>query len=529
MINVIIADNEVWVCKLIADLVDWKSLGFEIIGTAYDGARLIQMIDTFRPDLIITDIQMPGATGIEVINYIKKQKLNTQVIIISGYSDFEYTSAAINAGVTDYLLKPVESEALTNTLIKYREEKISRDQMKQNFTLLTNQLSQSRKQHFNLYLQTFLNSKKTDISSLESINARFGTSFSPGMFRILLVCLDPHLTRNEKEYSEISETISDFCAKTFLTACYETIRANMSIYLLCLLNYNKENENLIVSLCRDFFNNCSMSVPYISKYDLTLAIGIATDNFSNIPLSYCSALDAAHSRVTLGPNQLIWGENYSDTNYLLSPKTRDSINAFVNCYSEIGLTELLENIFRQSADSDKAPFLPYNLAGAAVSTALNSVSDEVKAAYYTKHPELSLLTILEHCRNIDELKEFVFETVSGLREQQASFGGANRDVITSIKTYVNDHFSENIKLSDIAAYVNFNASYLSELFKNETGENFSKYLMSIRIDRAKNYLRNGKYNYKDVPSMVGYNDNRHFNRIFKDIVGITPKQYQKLF
>lgn len=106
--KVLIADDEVKVCKLLVNLVDWASLGLEIVGIANDGHTACSMIETLKPDIVITDIRMPGFNGIELIDYIKKRFSQIHFIIISGYRQFEYASQAIKYGVEDYLLKPLK-------------------------------------------------------------------------------------------------------------------------------------------------------------------------------------------------------------------------------------------------------------------------------------------------------------------------------------------------------------------------------------------------------------------------------------
>lgn len=112
MLKVIIADDEKMICLLISQLLDWKELDFEIAGMAYTGIDAYQMIVEHRPDLVITDIRMPGYDGIELIKKVKEAGIQTEFIMISGFKQFEYAQNAMKYGVKYYLLKPIEEDKL---------------------------------------------------------------------------------------------------------------------------------------------------------------------------------------------------------------------------------------------------------------------------------------------------------------------------------------------------------------------------------------------------------------------------------
>lgn len=122
MLKVIIADDEPKVNLLLQKIVDWEKLGYQIAGTANDGERALQLIEEEKPDVLMTDIRMPGVDGMELIRRAKELRPDLVFIVVSGYRQFEYAQTALKYGVTDYLLKPVNAEELTQLLIRIREE-----------------------------------------------------------------------------------------------------------------------------------------------------------------------------------------------------------------------------------------------------------------------------------------------------------------------------------------------------------------------------------------------------------------------
>ena len=104
MIKVVIADDEVRICQLILALVDWEALGLKVVGTAHNGLEAIAMVRTLQPNILITDIRMPGCSGLELIDQVKRDDQSLEIVIISGYA-FEYARQTIKYGVGDYLAK----------------------------------------------------------------------------------------------------------------------------------------------------------------------------------------------------------------------------------------------------------------------------------------------------------------------------------------------------------------------------------------------------------------------------------------
>lgn len=105
MISVYIADDEVWITIGLKKLIQKSGLPFEVIGEAHNGVTTLEDIKTLKPDVLFTDIRMPGLSGLEVMSYISEHQFATKVVLISGYAEFEYARQAMLCGAFDYLLK----------------------------------------------------------------------------------------------------------------------------------------------------------------------------------------------------------------------------------------------------------------------------------------------------------------------------------------------------------------------------------------------------------------------------------------
>ncbi len=132
MIRIVVVEDEILVKKGLILTTDWQKYGCEVVGEASNGFEGVQLIDRVKPDIVITDIRMPGLDGIKMIESLKENGVSPEFIIITGYGEFEYARKALKLGVRDFLVKPIDDDdldnALTNTcqavLDKQRIEKI---------------------------------------------------------------------------------------------------------------------------------------------------------------------------------------------------------------------------------------------------------------------------------------------------------------------------------------------------------------------------------------------------------------------
>ena len=116
MYKIFLADDEIWVIMGLKKLIEKIGAPFQVVGEASNGVMALEEIEKKKPDVLITDIRMPGMDGLELMKEIRKKKLDTKVVLVSGYAEFDYAQKAIRMGAVDYLLKPVEAETFAKVL-----------------------------------------------------------------------------------------------------------------------------------------------------------------------------------------------------------------------------------------------------------------------------------------------------------------------------------------------------------------------------------------------------------------------------
>lgn len=197
MIRVLVADDEEKVCQLICKLIHWEELEMKLVGTASNGIGSLQMIEAEHPDLVLTDIRMPGYDGMELLKRARIQNPDMEFIIISGYSHFEYAQTAIRYGVSDYILKPVNEEALNATLQKVRQRYMEHQ-------VLTEKNLEQKKQRVldqaRVRETLWMDLEYARIPrNMEALNEKYWYHFQEGKFRTFLIQAD---VKNNENLSE---------------------------------------------------------------------------------------------------------------------------------------------------------------------------------------------------------------------------------------------------------------------------------------------------------------------------------------
>jgi len=118
MYTMLVADDERWIRERIISSIDWSRIGVSVAGEAADGEEALALCIKLKPDIILTDIRMPGISGLDFIRSLNDERINARIIIISGFNDFDYAQKAIKLGVVDYILKPVENTELVDIVKK---------------------------------------------------------------------------------------------------------------------------------------------------------------------------------------------------------------------------------------------------------------------------------------------------------------------------------------------------------------------------------------------------------------------------
>lgn len=536
MLRIVIAEDEIGIFNLIKALIDFNRLDLQLVGSAYNGQQALDLITQLQPDIVITDISMPFMTGLELIQETKKRNIHTKFIIISGYAQFDYARSALKMGVEDYLLKPINRQELNDVLEKSVLKITStadENYLTQRSVIDTN--LQKYKSRRSFIMNLVYNNAVSNELDIQKINEKYLFSFENNAVFILgIVQIDDLDSLNFIVQNMVLEQMMHIFQEEIESKCYDFELYEKNNQFIFLINFDsktkliiKETLTYILKRFIDFLNS-------YDKLSVTISCGSPCKNHLSLGSSLKSAYQVLTARILSGHGRIYYANEYC---FDLIPVNDSTIRKYMNdlrSYIEVNNLEhvkkTLYHIFMRIIGlSSKQPHFLIDHFKENVFVILSElyqhkmIQDDITAYYRRINDALELISTKE------KLLETAVKLIYEILPIASSSGEENATKIIQIaKHYIEDNYNKNIKLEDVAEQVYLTPSYFGIFFKKEFGETFSYYIINLRINKAKELLKDLKYNVSEIANEVGYQDPRHFSKLFKEHVGVTPKEYRKI-
>lgn len=520
--KVLIVDDEEIMRDGLANLVKWKTMGFEIVDKLEDGQDAIEYIKKHSVDVILTDIKMTFVSGLEVAKYVFENNLNIKVVLISGYKEFEFAQKAISYNVVHYLLKPVKFKDLSSVFVQIKEQLDTINRNKrlemQKSTQIDELIMFSRKQFFADAAMGVFSSETEVISRLKLLD--FNTDIIQNKCGILNIGINEFDKFVKENWSYNREGLLNairnfFIDSNSLIQYYETGARPESLDFVAVQtatedeSFEKElkRQTEEIQLGAKSLLGIDITIKIIKMYDSVLKMAVSPNtNFLQHPFKE-KDIEGNDTEISamLEQQKLIYSHilnNETDIATSIFKKHFEVLSNYGNLVfkkSSIDFFELLISKMRENG---------INI----------SIEDDeiVNSNEFLK------------CENSIELlalAERIFNNI--LLQIKVQTERQEKEIIIRIKKYIADHYNEDITLEDVAEYVFLSPVYLSRMFKEQAGEYFSDYKVKIKMEKAVEMLRNPNYKVYDVGRLLGYNNTKYFYKIFKRYKGCTPTEYRK--
>lgn len=527
MYKVLICDDERKVCQLLTKLIDWNGLSLELCGTAYNAPMALELIRENVPDIVITDINMPGGNGLDLIRDIKEQHPTVNFIVISGYNDFSYAQTAIRYGVENYLLKPVNQTELINTL-KGILEKLNNFRMAQEMTrAMKTQLEVSSANLQAGFLPALL--ALNEPMPLQEARERYLASLEKDCFQLLLV-------RACFPYTQAKQVSSEFLHKKMLFAVEQSVKnmfaevycANTNNGIYVLINDDPAGLEKIPDACNQILQALRLLYDIFPKISPAIGISSVGKDFEKCnDLIYESTVAAYSHLLSEKSSPLIHFKDSMVSDYSFSPDYAEFDQAVE--YMNIEKTEALLKQFHVKIFSETRSGLRSFAAYRRIFRRFQIVAEKNNLPLDGMTVD-TYRDLARKCATLDDifcaLSDMITEKLEEIRKQRSNATDAS---ITEIQDYIQKNYSQKIKLDELGEVFGYNSVYLSASFKQKTGKTLSDYLLEIRMEEAKRRLQNTMDAIADVAPAVGYADLKYFTKVFKNYTGISPKEYRKLY
>jgi two-component system response regulator YesN len=502
---------------------------------------------------------MPGCDGLEMI--AKARELNSRVdfIIISGYGLFEYAKKAIQYEVQEFIVKPVKKEELCAVLQKMKDKYLARGKNaathEQLAIELRNDLSKLRSGIFDA-----LNASAADggqetahFDSLEALNRAYHFNFQNGMFQAFVAKIDcPAQEDYKNAMSFLAEKLIERLQASLKPFCYDLHLRRSGTRVLGLMNFSAAECEALRRNLKAALDDFRAQSDVYGRMALTIGIGEPVRGASELRETLAAAEDAVMQRLVDGAGALIEGGRRSGIEPRggagrNSPDTLNGPNGHAEGPSlrlfrssmDQAVETLDPNMLKNFVEQLKSRLAPSNRVSGRV---IYDVALDAHSAFYT--------LLRSRYSNVDSLAGLpggFAEKADCCESLQAFFGLIEADLSAAIahireeleqaelkplrlaKRYIQEHYASSITLEKLASVINFSPTYLSTLFKKETGQNFLEYLSEVRMDHARAMLKETNATIADICRAVGYSDLKHFTGMFKKSSGLKPNEYRKLF
>ena len=527
MIKVVIADDEERICRLIQALVDWEAMDMQVVGTAANGIEALEVLKAEKPDILITDIRMPGCNGLELIEKAVRLQENLQTVIISGYANFEYAQTALRYGVSEYLLKPINKKDLEDTLKRLQELILERKQEQQH----TEQLIKNRENDIHLLREVMVQDlleEKSQSMTEEKMRNQYHFDIQSGCYQAF--CMKPDYdagTVEEQDIQAMEEKARQVFDCGMARHCHEWVIVPKKGCIYGIMNFAPKQQDDIRKMLRDCLNQMQVQKNRFGSFEFSLGLGMVVKSPGELRKSLLESNMAVQERLLEGTGKLL--ELKDNNPALFEQKLLDRYSRAIDHALEVLSVEemdmVTEDIYQIIMDTN-------NVHGWEILEFIQSAGDMFAMRLETQWKEaLEQFKIKsENCYEVrqlfEALQQFQKQVIQGLLDMREE---DSLRPVRIAKQYIQNHYNEQITLEEVSEKVGLSTAYFSVLFKKETEVGFAKYLMNVRMEQAKVLLRETGYSVADICKKVGYNDNKHFTHTFEKVVGVKPATYRKLY
>lgn len=519
MLKVMLVDNEAAIRKGLAHGIRWESLGCTVVAQAEDGEDAMAQIPKAQPDIVISDIRMPGMDGLTLAGELYRRWPHIKTIILTGFPDFAYAQKAIAYQVVDFVLKPTSVEQLTAAIEKARVQ-IQEEQTHQK---LRSELASRSEENLSLQQDMLLR----DLIHRVRLSALYVYS-----------CM-AQLRMDLRNYYVLSMTVvplegeEEVNCLPFLQDAQSILRDSISDYKIWFIAEGDQACYAVLQApeIQDLSALCGEAVDAaesIPRYHI--AIGISLHHTD--PLTLAGAAEEAEQARQFAdyahPEQPVI--SYANIPTVDPEAMAEIIQVLrqIKIAVEYGKPDIAQKSLQALFRHIHMKKLPAREARSIYISVYNFCSTQF---FWNRDAEsifssLPALQALLRSGSIRELEEYLCTFVELLYQQRNYRLENSDDLIKAVQHHIQQHYMEELTLESLADRVHLSPSYLSKLFKRETGENLSIYIQNVRIQQAKLLLRTTNLKTYEVAERVGIPDPVYFSRTFKKVTGMKPKDFR---
>lgn len=515
-INLLVVDDEVQIRAGIEKGIRWRELGITKVRSAPNGVEALEIIKAGQADILITDIRMPGMDGLELARKAKEEQENIHIIILSGFSEFEYAKQAISIGVKNYLLKPIKVKELTDNvagIVRILQEEADMESLK-------------RRQEEEQALARYILLKNQDENVFLKLIKEYADLNKED--KILCVLLEPD-TRDTSEESTAREGLSSLLKEEAENHQFDfVISLSKRILYVARMDLSRSRQDVICRVQKlvQEYNSISKE-----KKQSTISAAVYRNcSVTGLTEAVDSCIQLLNKRLCLGVGVVIpFEENTIEVKKNFYIENEEEIRQYIISFQYDEAQQFIARHFRKMKELGISS---YDLVKGVCLTLKQLLFRYIRETGVDAEMVLEknqnvilevpdLFTIEEYENWICNLYYLVLKGVSEHTDRNVS------NTVMAAVAYISTHYQEELTVDELSSYVNKSKNYFSYLFKKEMKVSFVEYLNRYRVEQACTFLETTLELAGEIGMKVGFKDEKYFSAVFKKVMGCSPSHYRK--
>ncbi|MFB9754172.1 response regulator [Paenibacillus hodogayensis] len=521
-LKALLVDDEINIMRNLQTVIPWEALGIEVVGLALNGVKALELIEEHDPDLILSDIRMPVMDGIELLKRLQERQYEGEVIMLTGFQEFDYARSAVKYGAKDYILKPIDYEELESVVGRLAQQIRERRNTK---------LQEQRKwkEMSTLAHEKMLYDVLMDYTTVGSLPDDEHGQLDQSVYTLLVADLDGY-SQLARRWEEGERKLRNFAIRNVLQDALQPYRLVYAVMQTregewCVLIQREASGPQAAS--DEVRRWCAALLHAVEQYaKLTISVGIYP---CPVPLESLAAARISVQRAL----QLSPGERQ----VLLADDCRPADEANTPLWGVIdqlatgmkqGDRESIEQAIGDLHAGIRAVLGQSVLRGEQMMhfLVLHLMREMRDVGMLTGEREEAVWAKLEKSVSVKGL----FDTLDSLIDECLSARTVKKTgevLMMSAKDYIDRHLSDDLGVEQLADHLGISCSYFSLLFKQQNGETFVEHVTRRRVERAKSLLLAGDKSITQIGKEVGYAERRYFTKVFLKQVGQTPSEFRE--
>lgn len=514
MYRVMVADDEPLMRKAMVSLTNWQELNCEVVYAAKNGQQVLEHLEDIKPDILVTDIKMPGKDGIEIAKYIFEQKLPIKVILLTAYADFSYAQSAVKYNVVDYVTK---TGAFDGLILAVNKAKDLLEKERESTS------GENRETAVEYLLKSIFDGSIYEEAEIASRLAGF--QLEPKQYLVLLL----HFRLNDEmdigRKARAYKSLLNFFSMVFGNQMIMGVPVQRDMYAIVIQDMQEDYHSKV----REQAGQISDMMDNFMGLYVTIGVSASQNDAVNLKNAYEQAESSLGnhffgegSKINFYGHDTVHQERYNPE----IDKQTDKLSYRISQGDVKESVDLFHEILQEQKNEGYTANAIRN-SGIIIQQHCRKILDQYgNDIYHATGFTGSITEKILRCFYVDEYDKLMTDIISKSAKAIVIAASRKNTMVSECERFINENFQNRITVTDAANHVGTSISYLSRIFKETTGEKIITTLNKKRIEKAKEYLKNSDMKIYEIADALGFENTTYFSCFFKKYTGVSPKEYK---